>query len=524
MAAKKKTTRKPKQLAIPAYEKAMRNAKAAHKATKPLDDYPEYIQNEIQNGLSDVIGIDDGIGTPGYSTQLSQLNTFFKNCRWYLVSNFRQILSQVYVEYGVIQTLVDIPVDDAFRGGVEIKSKQLSEDQIDLLRAEMEQENDLETMAQGVKWNRLYGGGGVVIMTDQDPSTPLDLSAMNKDDNLSFRAVDMWELFFSKQNTTDQAAAIDTNTMDVEWFNYYGIKLHKSRVLLLKGIEAPSFIRPRLRGWGLSVVEAVVRSVNQYLKSNDLTFEVLDEFKIDIFKIKGLTQSLVSDKGVETVRRRLSLANQQKNYQNSIAMDGEDDYQQKQLSFTGIAEVMKEIRSQIASDLRMPMTKLFGISSAGFNSGEDDIENYNAMVEGQVRSKVKYKVLRMLQLRCAQLFGFIPDDLAIEFKPLRILSSEQEENVKTQKFNRVLQARQAGEITSLEFREACNKADLLPVKLDTQGSEFNQVLQEAEQKKLAAGSSGDPEDDLTGDTSQDQASSLNVKPAKESKTPREAKS
>jgi hypothetical protein len=161
----------------------------------------------------------------------------------------------------------------------------------------------------------------------------------------------------------------------------------------------------------------------------------------------------------------------QKNYQHAIVMDSEDDYAQKQLTFSGIAEMMKEFRIQIASDMRMPMTKLFGLSSTGFNAGEEDIENYNAMVESEVRAKCKYEILTILELKCQHLFGFIPSDLKIEFKPLRILSSEQEENVKNAKFARVLQARQAGEISSLDFKQACNKDNLLSIQLDTESDQ-----------------------------------------------------
>ena len=50
----------------------------------------------------------------------------------------------------------------------------------------------------------------------------------------------------------------------------------------MKGLTAPSFLRPRLRGWGFSVVEKLVRSINQYIKATDLGFEVLDEFKLDV--------------------------------------------------------------------------------------------------------------------------------------------------------------------------------------------------------------------------------------------------
>lgn len=433
----------------------------------PFKDLPKEIQNEhgmiMQNGLSEAIF---GYNPGGIGSQITQVDTLFKNNRWYLISNMRQLLSEMYVEHGLVQTVVDVPVDDGFRGGVEIKTKQLDEQQIDDLYTTIEQEDDLITMAQAVKWNRLYGGAGVLILTDQPPDKPLNIKEINEKSKLEFRDVDMWELFWSKQSTSDYSLAIDSTDFDTEYFDYYGVRVHRSRVMLLKGIKAPSFIRPRLRGWGVSVIEALVKSINQFLKANELTFEVLDEFKIDIFKIKGFNQTLLSQNGAAKIQQRVQIANQQKNFQNAISMDAEDSYENKELTFAGISEVMTSIRMQIASDLRMPITKVFGISSAGFNSGEDDIENYNAMVESQVRAKVKFNVIQMIELRCQQMFGMIPDDLTISFKPLRILSATQEEEVKTSKYNRLLQARQAGEISSKEFKEACNREKLLPIQLE----------------------------------------------------------
>lgn len=426
----------------------------------------------VENGLGEAIGFQDWgyTGVP-FGTQLSQVNTLFNNNRWYLVSNMRQLLSELYVEHGLVRTIVDLPIDDGFRGGVEISSKQLDEDEIQKLQISMDRDNDLHNVAQGLKWTRLFGGGGILIMTDQDPTTPLDLEEITPDAALEFRAVDLWELFWDKQNAEGYDPEIQFN--DFEYYNYYANIIHKSRVMRFTGITAPSFIRPRLRGWGFSVVEHLVRSINQYLKANNLTFEVLDEFKLDIFKIKNLTDTLFSPEGESKVRKRIQMTNWQKNYQNAMTMDSEDDFVQKQLSFQGIADVMKEIRMQIASDMRMPLTKLFGVSSSGFNSGEDDIENYNAMIESEVRSKAKYDIIRVIEIKCQKLFGFIPDDISIAFKPLRVMSSVDEESVKTSKFTRLLQAKQLGEITTFEFRDACNRDKLLSIQLDTTQDKLN---------------------------------------------------
>ncbi len=412
-------------------------------------------------------------GFPGGNSiqQVSDSTTMFENLRWYYVSNFRQLLSEAYVELGLVKTVVDVPVDDALRGGVELKSGQLSEDQIKELQISLDRDDDITSIGWAAKWNRLFGGAGTLILTDdQDPIEPFDIHAIGPDTALEFRAVDMWELFWDKQNTEGYDPQIQSQ--DFEFYEYYSELIHKSRVMRMKGTMAPSFTRPFFRGWGVSIVEQLVRSINQYLKAIDLGFEVLDEFKLDVYKIKNLVNTLLTPSGTNNVQKRIQFANYQKNYQNAIVMDSEDDFDYKQLSFSGLAEAMDGIRMQVAADMRMPITKLFGTSvSKGFQSDQNDIENYNAMVEGDVRNKIKYDILRICEIKSQKLFGFVPDDLEIEFKPLRELTAVDQETVRTQKFARLLQARQAGELSTVEFREACNKGNLIDIKLDVEGLE-----------------------------------------------------
>lgn len=432
------------------------------------------VKNEVlQNDFASAIGF-GGVGPnmfPGGNAfqQVEDATTIFENLRWYMVSNMRQVLSQAYVEIGLIQTIVNVPVDDALRGGVLLKSKQLDENQIKQLQISLDRDGDLETAGWAAKWDRLFGGAGLLILVgDQDPEAPLNLKAIGKDTDLEFRDVDMWELFWDKQNTEGYDPEIQRE--DFEWYNYYSENLHKTRVMRLVGMKAPSFVRPRLRGWGMTVVEALVRSLNQYLKATDLGFEVLDEFKLDVYKIKNLVNTLLGPNGTTKVKQTVQMMNWQKNYQNAIVMDSEDDFDHKQLSFAGLAEAMEGIRMQVASDMRMPIIKLFGqsVSTGGLGtSSTEEMENYNSMVESEVRGKIKYHILRMCELKCQKMFGMIPDDLELEFKPLRELSPVDQETVKTQKWNRVKEARAMGDMSTLEFRDACNKGNLFDVQLDT---------------------------------------------------------
>jgi uncharacterized protein len=366
----------------------------------------------------------------------------------------RILLSYSYMTHGPIQTMIDQPVEDAFRGGIDVKSEELDEDDRKLLKRTMEDCGDITAIKDVMRWCKLFGGSGLIINTNQDPAKELNSKIITENDPLSFIAADRWELTLAYMWDTDVECP----------YNYYGQPLHKTRVIKVLGKEAPSFIRRRLQGWGFSEIERTIRPINQYVKEEDLIYQLLDEAKIDVYKIKGFNASLLSNASGNALKSRFQLANLFKNFHSAITMDIEDDYQQKQLTFAGLAEMMKMIQVNIAAAIRMPMTKLFGLSASGFNSGEDDIENYNALVESEVRAKAKEVLMQVIPLRCQQIFGFVPEDLEVEFKPLRVLSAEQEENVKTQKFNRISALYSQGMFDGQEYDEELRTNNLISIE------------------------------------------------------------
>ena len=99
-----------------------------------------------------------------------------------------------------------------------------------------------------LNWARLYGGAGLIINTDQNYSTELDVEAIDHESPLEFIAADRWELILSQTNVMSSQNPVP--------FNFYGLPIHRSRVVTVSGIEAPSYIRLRLQGWGMSEVAA----------------------------------------------------------------------------------------------------------------------------------------------------------------------------------------------------------------------------------------------------------------------------
>lgn len=430
-------------------------------------------------GLNGLVGgfSGQGFNGQGYSTTGQPYTLALAN-NYTPISLNRVLLSYSYMTQGLIQIFVDLPVEDAFRGGIKFKSDELDEDDLKKLNQTFKRQrslksafgtglsrvnmqagydlanSDLKANMLAQSWKRLFGGAGLIINTDQDFRKELRIDAIREDSPLTFIPADRWELVLSAMNIYDQNNPTP--------FNYYGLDIHRSRILQLIGKEAPSYVRLRLQGWGMSILEYSIRAVNAYVKFESLLFELLDEAKIDVWKIQGFNTSLASEIATDQIRRRLLLGNELKNFQNGIAMDAEDDYQQKTIAFTGIADIKEGLRTDLCAYLRFPKNKLFGESAGGFSSGKDSLDNYNATVEG-VRVDAEPELIATGSLRCQQLFGFIPEDLEPEWTPLDVLDGTEQEAVKTSKQNRATSLFSLGLTDGKETSEILKKEELLVI-------------------------------------------------------------
>jgi len=370
----------------------------------------------------------------------------------------RVTLSYAYMTFGLVQRLINRPVKDALKDGFTLKTSELDKDDLNALMHELKRNrkrargkalarptqnmswqasndfgnSDLGAIAKTTAWARLYGGAGLVVNTAQDFRQPLDIDKITADTPLEFIDADRWELIMSQTNIWD-----DKNPCP---FCYYGLPLHKSRVVKVLGTEAPSYIRIRLQGWGMSAIECCVRSLQAQIKFEELVFELLDEAKIDVYKILGFTTSLMSADGLERAKERIMQGNRLKNYHNAVVMDKEDDYEQKQLGtiFSGLSTLWEQLRFNICADTGFPMEVLFGVPSTGFSGGEGSIKSYNRLIEATRTDEIEPTLCEVVDLRCMQMFGFVPD-YTVEWPELAEIPATEQEQVKSAKQTRVME-------------------------------------------------------------------------------------
>jgi phage-related protein (TIGR01555 family) len=426
--------------------------------------------NSNQTNLANYMNFANYMGFPnGNVQQLSQPNTIIDSNRTYFISINRTLLSYMYINYGLMQVLIDVPVDDAYRGGVEFTSQDLDDDDLALIYKYWQQNNILEEIKNLARWTRVFGGGGMIINTVGKPDQPLDIRRIKKDTPIEFYAADMWELSFQNANLWAEEKPyqelVDADAYDRPYF-FYNVELHRSRVIKTKNKQAPSWLRMQLRGWGMSEMERAVRELNNKLKGENLSFELLDEGKVDVVKIEGFNESMLDNGRALEMAQRVQTAISIKNYQAALVLDKEDEFEQKQLNMSGVKEMMEEHRINIATAMRMPISKIFGIAPTGLNNDDENgLENYNSMIESEIRDHFNHVFVEIGKLTCQKLLGYVPEDFAVKYKPLRILKSTEEEEVKDKQFNRVMRAAEAGLLTPQQIEEQINLANLLPNKI-----------------------------------------------------------
>ena len=412
------------------------------------------------------LGVSPTLGT----APIQSANPMFYNNRYYMITNMRTLLNEMYIEHGIIQTMIDQPVEDGFRGGVKIISSELSNDEIIELEKKIEETEAVEKLIEALKWNRLFGGAGLIInVAGEDPRDDFDIEAVGEGREIEFYSADRWELANNPYILTPTLTPNGQRVKDVN-FNYYGIEINPSRVLIFRGKPAPSLKRLQLQGWGMSELERLVSPMNKFLKNQNVIYELLDEAKLDVYSIDNYAGSVASGQE-EAVKKRIMLTNYMKSYLNALILDSEDKFDQKQMSMTGVSEVLREARYDIASAMKMPVTKIFGMSSAGFNSGDDDIENYNSMIERDVRTPAKNIIKTIVRLLCKATFDYIPEDIDIEFESLRIMKETEEEALRTSKYNRFRDLYVNGLITKGEFYDLLNQENVIQQELKIKGDD-----------------------------------------------------
>lgn len=429
----------------------------ATNSTEPTLEKQAVIQAELtaKNSLENALRLSNW-DTWNYNQSLSSINGY-NNISLELLTLQQILLTYLYKTFGILGKVVDIPVDDAYKdGGFDLDADTISEDEVKELQDDIVKSITQLKIAR--RWARLYGGAALIILDGRELDKPINYENLYQRP-FELMAVDRWQLQYSES---------DVRIPNGKWMvvNYGKIQgnsakvVDSSRVFVMHGKEAPYLIMQQVNGWGISVFEQIFQDMSQFFKARNVMFELLDEAKTDILKLATLQTALMSASGEAALTRMVDMIAQNKNYKGQITLSKDDDYEQKQMSFSGFEGILREIRVMISGSANMPVNKLWGEGVTGFGSGEDSLENYNSQIQNEIRAADEETIQWILKLHCYHLFGHEVEDLTKTWKALRVLSAIDEQNIHDHIFANVMQLFDRQLLTPQETMEYLKKKQI----------------------------------------------------------------
>lgn len=338
-------------------------------------------------------------------------------------------LAEFYTAKGLAAKIVDRPSDDCFQRGITIEG-----DDDDIMADEYDRLSVLSTMANAVRWSRLYGASAILLVAKDggDFNEPLNFDNIETIEEL--RVLDITCI---KRTDRYYSDPLLPNYGQLEYYNItppgaQAFEVHETRLIPVAGEPLPnSNYRQFLVPWiGRSALEPCIDSISRYDQALEWSLRLLERKQQGIYNMEGLGQ-LLQNKRSDIVVNRINMVDQVRSNLNSIVVDKDDVYTVLNLGLDGIQTLLVEYQVAVAADSNMPITVLFGKSTTGLNaSGAGDLETYYGMVQ-HIQSAIAYppmeKLTSILWLQTT-LKAKIPDKWHLIFNPLWVPSEQEQAN------------------------------------------------------------------------------------------------
>lgn len=405
----------------------------------------------------------------GYGSQSPVEATEYPLTR--MTSNYA-LLNSLYRDNWVVQNVVGLMVDDMLRKWYRLDG--ISPEYADSL-SELERTRHLrQSISDGLKWGRLYGGAaGIILIRGQEDmlEQPLDIDSIMPGTFAGLYIIDRWNGIYP-----DMELVTDINDPEFNFPVAYTIqypngekaaKVHRSRIVRFSGRDLPYLESVAEQYWGESEVEALYKDVvahdNVSANMTALTFQA----NINTMEVQNLEQ-LFSLASGEQQRRFWNVMQAQSvmrsNYGVQLVNKG-DQMKNTQYTFTGLQEVYESMCLNLCGASHYPMTKLFGRSPAGMNAtGESDLKNYYDYVDTLRESKLRPILDKLLPVMAMSAWGNVPEQFKIVFPPLWTPTAKELSEIAKAKTETIIAAFQAALIdqgtAQKELKGICEETGL----------------------------------------------------------------
>lgn len=366
----------------------------------------------------------DAFSNPAAKTGWNQENLI--NATEYPITRLTQnwqLLTSLYRSSWIVQRVCNAIPEDAITD-LKIEAPGLDDEEVSRLNEEIRTTHLRESLLEGLRWGRLYGGAAAIIMIsnqEEDLSQPIDVNNILPGSFRGLYIVDRWSGIYPSLDLVKDERDPDFGLPD-----YYEVRdengigqyrVHHSRVLRFCGAKMPFWEQVAEQYWGTSAIEPMY---DELIKHDNVAYNIANlTFKanLNVLRVENLDQMFATSSTVHQ-RRMFQMLSAINTIENSLGIrliNSTDDLQQFQYSFTGLPEVMDIAMMDMAGATGIPATRLFGRSPAGMNAtGESDEKMYRQTLENERAIHIMPALERIIPIICRSSIGRFPK--GVKFK------------------------------------------------------------------------------------------------------------
>ncbi len=328
-----------------------------------------------------------------------------------ILNSFEQ-LDAAFQTNWIARGICEIPAKDMTREWRRIRHEQAEE-----ITAVEQQFCVSNLVEEAITWAKLYGGSGILMVTDQDLTKPLDVTRIKRGSLKRLITLDRYDLSAQTINTNDILAS---NYLQPQFYSIRGgmTHIHYTHVARFMGERLPLRYQLQTQGWGDSVLRKCIDEVADMVAAKDGIAELMQEANIDVITREGLSEELASEQDDEIIKRYETFS-QMKSVIQMALLDGDETFDRKTLNLSGVAPIIELFMTWISGCARIPVTKLFGTSAQGLNAtGEGDMKNYYDDIRAAQRSMLVQPLRTLDEVLVRSAIGDFPDSYDYEWNPL----------------------------------------------------------------------------------------------------------
>lgn len=390
------------------------------------------------------------------------------------MSAYPQFLGYGYLtglaQNGLIRAGCEMIADEMVEKGITLTTKGNNDPdtdkqaKLDRLNELITKINLLPTLRKAVSISKYYGGSLVYMDFDgidtasENLLNPLILTK-NELRGKKLRRLKVIEPYNLSPGQYNAADPLQEYYFKPRYWFVMGKVVDASRFLPpVQENELPTILRPAYNFFGIPLAQIVLDAVAHFTECREAEARLLTKFSLTVFKT-NLNEQIFSGGDWAQIDNRVNNFVQYRSNDGVMLIDKEsEDIDIKSMSLAGVKDIVSQAMEIVAAYFNEPVTKMWGLTPSGFNTGESDLNNHYDHIasqqEKQLRDQIEY-VLKVLQV---QEWGEIDNEITFTFNPL---SEEKEESIAT--VNKIKAETQQiyisnGVISPDEGRE-CLKAD-----------------------------------------------------------------